>query len=692
MTQTSGMTVRETIESLDLSVSSPLACRKEAVTMSNRVSENVFTCVEEVFSNVLSTGFSTLLAPDGFGKHFIVESLSLSAENLCQSYRTNFTDVIVIDARIPLVYVQGELPAVSLSQEIATIYQETRNCTDAKTTLMVVDTTDLSLALLAHQLGYKVVLECSEEQLVNAPEHIVESLNVINCARDFPYDASDIANILSNFYRANLTNTFNYRILKRDATTFVRVLSAKLEGMGGSINDLTVGTVISLFSKTVARLMSYDDGTSSTFADLLKKYHHILDAEMQKMDIEESILVFSSGVSGAPMSRSAIASASLRANSEEGSDAFLGLIEKIEAGIGIGAPHDDSLKSAEDVSSQQKNVVSAMSSVSDVDGELRDAIFGQDKALDEIVSTLSLPMAGFVYPDKPLRSMLFVGPTGVGKTETAKVIANSMMNEPMNIIRLDMSEYQEKQSAARLFGSPIGYEGSNEGGILTRGVINNPRSLILIDEIEKAHHSVWDAFLQVLDSARMTDGMGNVADFSQCVVIMTSNIGAERTESRIAGFGTPHLDTDKQQRDVINEVKKSMRSEFFNRIDKVVVFQRLTKESIFPIIERQMDIYSETLYDTRGVEIGYSNKEDVIRYFLEIIDPQTFGAREVKRVIESHMLVPLSRVVTMMTAEDAGSKVVVGLDRKSNNIKAGLVKSRKKPRRAAQTRAATATS
>lgn len=268
---------------------------------------------------------------------------------------------------------------------------------------------------------------------------------------------------------------------------------------------------------------------------------------------------------------------------------------------------------------------------------LKKTIMGQDDAIDKVTNGLLIPATGLNDPTKPLKSFLFLGPTGVGKTQLALDLAKQVSTEPMNVVRIDMSEYQKSHEVSKLFGAPPGYAGFEQGGVLTSAVAANPHSVVLLDEIEKAHPKVWDSFLQVLDAGHMTDSQGTVVDFTQTIIIMTSNMGAREMNKSTLGFVTGTEDQRYTQRVkdshniVVKAVERELRPEMINRIDEMVVFNELDKNIAGSIIRREISIVSERL-KTRGVTIA-PPKDNIVELLLSKADISRYGAREIQRIV-----------------------------------------------------------
>jgi len=277
---------------------------------------------------------------------------------------------------------------------------------------------------------------------------------------------------------------------------------------------------------------------------------------------------------------------------------------------------------------------------------LKKRIVGQDEAVKRISDTIKRSRAGISDPNRPIGSFIFLGPTGVGKTELTKALAEFMFNDDKALIRVDMSEFMERHSVSKLIGAPPGYVGFDEGGGLTEMVRHRPYSIVLFDEIEKAHPEVFNVLLQVLDNGRLTDSKGRTVNFKNTIIIMTSNIGAnyiDKMESM--GFG----DRDKEGNDYVNvkekvveAMKDFFRPEFLNRVDDIIVFDVLPMEAIREIVKIQVDMVRERLLFK---EISLELTEDAYEYLAkEGYNPQ-YGARPLKRVIQNKILNKIASLI-----------------------------------------------
>jgi len=272
----------------------------------------------------------------------------------------------------------------------------------------------------------------------------------------------------------------------------------------------------------------------------------------------------------------------------------------------------------------KKTVIkSEISKLKKLDKVLKKHIFGQDEAIYELSRAIKTARAGFQKKDKPVASLLFVGPTGVGKTEITKQLAKTL-GIPLN--RFDMSEYQEKHTVARLIGAPPGYVGYDQGGLLTEAVSKNPHSILLLDEIEKAHQDIFNTLLQIMDYATLTDNTGKKADFRNVIIIMTSNAGARKLGNKLIGFEDGKVRTG----DINTAVEKHFSPEFRNRLDKVVVFNNLSVKIVTDIVKKEIEEF-QLLLKEKNIELKVSN--NCYKYLAKKGYSKLFGAREVSRLI-----------------------------------------------------------
>ena len=280
--------------------------------------------------------------------------------------------------------------------------------------------------------------------------------------------------------------------------------------------------------------------------------------------------------------------------------------------------------------------------------ELHKRVVGQGEAVHAVATAIRRARAGMKDPKRPIGSFLFLGSTGVGKTELARALAECMFGDEKNMIRFDMSEYMEKHEVSRLVGAPPGYVGYEEGGQLTDAVRRNPYSVILFDEVEKAHMDFFNILLQVLDDGRLTDGQGRTVDFTNCVIIMTSNLGSQLFKNKIThlGFSSDEKEEEKGFEDIkekiISEVKRTFRSEFINRIDEIVVFHPLTPENLSEIIDLMLKNVSAKLERFQvALDISKKVKDILIKDGTDM----EYGARPLRRTIQKKLEDPISELI-----------------------------------------------
>ena len=286
--------------------------------------------------------------------------------------------------------------------------------------------------------------------------------------------------------------------------------------------------------------------------------------------------------------------------------------------------------------------------------QLHERVVGQEEAVGAVAEAIRRARAGLSDPNRPIGSFLFLGPTGVGKTELARTLAEALFGDEAAMIRIDMSEFQERHTVSRLVGAPPGYVGYEEAGQLTERVRRRPYSVLLLDEIEKAHPDVFNILLQILDDGRLTDAQGRTVDFKQTVIIMTSNMGAER----IQAHARRDESFEELKDDMMQILKNTLRPEFVNRIDEVIVFRALDMEQIGEIARLLLDRTTRRLR-AQGVEVEFT--EVAVEFIAqEGFDPE-FGARPLRRTIQRRVDNELSRMV-LGGSLGPGDKVVVSVE------------------------------
>ena len=299
-----------------------------------------------------------------------------------------------------------------------------------------------------------------------------------------------------------------------------------------------------------------------------------------------------------------------------------------------------------------------------LDEELHKRVIGQDDGVTKVTEAIIRSKAGIKDPTKPIGSFMFLGPTGVGKTELAKALAASLFDDENNMVRLDMSEYMEKYSVSRLIGAPPGYVGYDEGGQLTEAVRRKPYSVVLFDEVEKAHPDVFNVLLQVLDDGRITDSQGRTVDFKNTIIIMTSNLGSQELLEGIEADGS--ISTECENR-VMDELKGHFRPEFLNRLDEIIMFKPLTKDNIGHIITLLMAELNKRLVDK---EITVELTEEAKQFITDNGYDPVYGARPLKRYLQKHVETLAAKLI-LADGVRAGDTILI--DVKDDKLSASAV-------------------
>lgn len=283
-------------------------------------------------------------------------------------------------------------------------------------------------------------------------------------------------------------------------------------------------------------------------------------------------------------------------------------------------------------------VESEMQKLLHLEEELHKRVIGQDEAVRSAADAIQRSRAGLADPNRPIASFIFLGPTGVGKTELAKALAEYLFDTEDALVRIDMSEYMEKHAVARLIGAPPGYVGYEEGGQLTEAIRRRPYSVILFDEIEKAHPDVFNVLLQILDDGRLTDSQGRTVDFKNTIAIMTSNIGSIYILD-VAGDDSKY----EQMRDrVMEAVRESFRPEFLNRIDEIIIFHSLRKDELREIVKLQVQRLEERL---RERKLSLKISDEALDWIVQVGYDPVYGARPLKRAIQRELETPIAKAI-----------------------------------------------
>ncbi len=300
--------------------------------------------------------------------------------------------------------------------------------------------------------------------------------------------------------------------------------------------------------------------------------------------------------------------------------------------------------------------------------KLHESIIGQEEAIHAIADAIRRSRSGLKDPSRPIGSFIFIGPSGVGKTELAKSLAEFMFGDQDALVRLDMSEYREQHAVSRMFGAPPGYVGYEEGGQLTEAVRRRPYRVILFDEIEKAHPEVWNSLLQILDDGRLTDGQGRVVDFRNTVLIMTSNLGTEFVrKGGTLGFlqsGEASPEDREANKKIEKALKDTFRPEFLNRVDETIIFSPLNLDQMDEIVALQMGEVRDRLHE-HGLEVALS--EPAQKWLARVGYDSDFGARPLRRALQKFLESPLSLDILSGKFTN-GDKVVVELNEDESQL------------------------
>jgi ATP-dependent Clp protease ATP-binding subunit ClpB len=289
-----------------------------------------------------------------------------------------------------------------------------------------------------------------------------------------------------------------------------------------------------------------------------------------------------------------------------------------------------------------------------LEDELHDRVIGQEEAVTAVAEAIQRSRAGLSDPNRPTASFIFLGPTGVGKTELAKALAQSLFDTEEAIVRIDMSEYMEKHTVSRLMGAPPGYVGYEEGGQLTEAIRRRPYSVILFDEIEKAHGDVFNVMLQILDDGRLTDAQGHVVDFKNTIIIMTSNLGSQYILD-LAGDDSKY---EEMRSRVMEVMRENFRPEFLNRVDETIIFHGLKKSELRNIIQIQVKRLEARLTEQK---IGLKLSEAAVDFLADIGYDPVYGARPLKRAIQRYLETAIAKAL-LRSEYQAGDTILVGVE------------------------------
>lgn len=572
-----------------------------------------------------------VVGPSGSGKSFIIERVIENYDDLSSDrVRTKKTFFGIFGGNGLAL---NELNVKNL------LYSELDNheISDLEEVCIVTDSIQAMFCLLS--LDVSILFHCSSSDWVkieNSDRYDSMRRFTLIDILDLSSDFEEKVNSIERFTLDGMNDYYPFSDFKRShiEDTLVRLVEIYSEMVDNEeedeegydyVREIPIGIAALCFMRicSVYALESTDD-SSIKFSDVLNEYSDMIED-----------LLSSTGVGGI-----------------SDSDDFLNqILQGVVGGGGsimIGTAMEEGSSGAFGPDGKLSHSFEAPVSFTDPDifkKRLENKIYSQDSALETICDGLLIPAAGLNETNKPLRSMLFLGPTGVGKTETALTIASSLYDKPMDVLRLDMSEYSSQHQVARLFGAPPGYAGPNTG-ILTESVISNPHTLIIFDEAEKAHPEVWNSILQILDAGRMTDGRGMVADFTKSVVVITSNLGSKELSKNSVGF-SPISSSGRLKTDEINVVMNAVREfftpEFIGRLDDIVVFNRLEKSSIEKVVEKEVDLLRDKLR-VNGTVLDKPS-DDIFRSIASRIENPQYGAREVKNLVATSLAKPIAKMI-----------------------------------------------
>jgi ATP-dependent Clp protease ATP-binding subunit ClpB len=291
-----------------------------------------------------------------------------------------------------------------------------------------------------------------------------------------------------------------------------------------------------------------------------------------------------------------------------------------------------------------------------LEDELHKRVVGQHEAIEAVADAIRRSRAGLQDVNRPIGSFVFLGSTGVGKTELAKALAEFLFDNEQALIRIDMSEYQERHAVSRLVGAPPGYVGYEESGQLTEAIRRKPYAVVLLDDIEKAHPDVFNILLQVLDDGRLTDNKGRTVDFKNTVLIMTSNIGSMVIQQKLSGLTEDNADRlfDETREAVMDALKTHLRPEFINRIDDIIMFKPLTRDEIMEVVSLQFKQLKKMMTDN-GLRVEIS--ESALRWLADAGYDPNYGARPIKRVMQKQLMNQLSKLI--LSGQIDGSRPII---------------------------------
>lgn len=582
--------------------------------LTNPVKENVRGLAEGLFH---SNHRSVIVMGEVLtGKSFIIEQLIAHADYFAERIRDKFPMMFIIDAQTSSMMDPRKLD--QYVEQISRMYQ-----VPVKDICFITESPGIAYYLESFEC--RVILEVSE---LEDPRPF-KSWPVIDVT-EIQYTTNELITTLSQFTLEEINNDYQINLTKNDVKEFVKYIQDSSEdSKNASVGRWSEALGFAASSLAFGDYPSSDDRMSQVLDEEFESFIDLLgiSTEVSNKSVPEWLT-------------------NILGQFGSGQQVVLsGLDPEMLEDMAPQKRHDH----------VQDDAPLKFRSLKEITRRLKKNVIGQDEAIGKVVEDIAVPAAGLHRTDRPLRSFLFLGPTGVGKTETALTMAREMFTDEMNVIRLDMSEYKDSHNASKLFGSPPGYVGFNEGGKLTTAVQDNPKSLILLDEVEKAHESIWDAFLQVFDAGRMTTGTGEEVDFTNCIIIMTSNLGASELAKGQTGFNvSSEYDSDQVKAIVNNALSNYFSPEFLNRIDSNVIFRSLPKSSITKILKKEINIVTDKAKE-RGFDLK-APKNDILKVLLQKSNTSKYGARQLQRVVSKEISQPVAHA--MLESNSKSGKVL----------------------------------
>lgn len=566
------------------------------------------------------------------GKSFLVEQFAANVDRYLE--KTNLDDLLFICLDPTDLAVMESIPG-GFDSWMAEIVAETERSEEE--ICFVTESLEVAQVLTANSSKSKIIFEMSiylYRQLVNSEMHGNSKtwmswpsvdVNFTFCTKN------ELVNLLHDSLSESFAESLKIELPKKNILVFINHCIKQIPQILSPEDEKIIAVPAGLWAYAIRKLataIAFESDnaqigkiTASVFKDMAP---HIQEFVQLRMDRE---------------------------------DPFNGMPEELLSQMGITVISSSGSQTASEPEESNKPIASTYSDFETLPERIKKEVIGQDDAVDAIVEGLLVPAAGLNDQDKPIRTMMLLGSTGVGKTKLALTLANELMEDPMNVVRLDMSEYATRNEAIKLFGSPPGYIGHGQGGVLTNAVMQSPRSLILLDEVEKADPMVWDAFLQVFDAGRMTDGSGNVVDFRNTVIVMTSNLGTRQLARKSSGFAAMRTSVETMTPDAVRssmmrEVHEYFKPELVNRIDEFIVFQQLSQETARKILAKEIGLVYKRA-ELAGFEISEPST-DIIDALLLKSDVTQYGARDIQRTVLKNLSSPIARSMLKKTRSSKG--------------------------------------